>query len=445
MKLPSILATTAIVTGVSSCLLPSEIHPGTSKALLQNSPTQASPRYDIPVGSGDRFANGTLPPAGLGVHNRDLETILNPREVDSALRGLARTFKDVELFTPPFTTFENASLRGASIGEDPRVFIMSGVHARERGGPDDVVYFLSDLLHARTARSGIKYGDKIYSHKQVLTALSAGIVVLPLVNPDGVAHDQATDSCWRKNRNPASATRDLDAEVGVDLNRNYDFLWNYTQAFSPNAELWAAASDDPVSEVFHGTAPFSEPETRSVAWVLDSFPSLSWLLDLHSYGGAILLGWGDDNVQTSDSRQNFTNSAYDGKRGFTGTDPKDSMYREYMQASDYAAQTKLAMRMHSAMASAGDTPYTIQEAASFYPTSGTSPDYALSRYYSRQCGAGKIRGMTLEFGESSTAAPSCQMYPSKKQYHAWMKEVSAGLMEMLLSAAEEKDVETWEC
>ncbi|KAF7545950.1 hypothetical protein G7Z17_g8786 [Cylindrodendrum hubeiense] len=443
MKLP-LLTIAGLAAGAYSCLIPADMRPKAGSGLLHNAPVSFVPRYDIGIGSGDRFTNGTTPPAGLGIYDRDLKTILNTVELDSALRGLANVFRDVKLFDAPFTTFQNASLTGARFGDDPRVFIMSGVHARERGGPDQVIYFLSDLLHARISRSGIRYGNKSYSHKQVLTALSAGIVIMPLVNPDGVAHDQATDSCWRKNRNPASATRGKDVEVGVDLNRNFDFLWDYINAFSPKADLWAVASDDPTSEVFHGTAALSEPETQSVAWVLDSFPSLSWLLDVHSVGGTILYGWGDDNTQTSDSEQNFNNTAYDAKRGITGVDPRDSKYQEYMQASDVNAQRNLANRMKDAMASAGDTPYTVQESVSMYPTSGTSTDYALGRYYGRQCGANKVRGLTLEFGEMSTAAP-CPFYPSKKHYHEWMREVGAGLMELMLNAAEEKRVETWEC
>ncbi|KAK7409105.1 hypothetical protein QQX98_008713 [Neonectria punicea] len=435
MKLHCIIAAAALLTGVSPCLLPSDFIPNAYQ-LLQ------APRGDIPVGAGDRFANGSLPPAGLGIHDRDLESILNPHEITSALRGLAHTFKDVTLFTSPLPTFQNAFLRGARIGDNPRVFIMAGIHARERGGPDDVVYFLADLLQARVARSGVRYGNRSYSPAQIRTALSAGVVVLPLVNPDGVAHDQATDSCWRKNRNPASATGEFD--IGVDLNRNFDFLWDYTRFFSPHADLWAAASDEPGSEVFHGTAPFSEPETQSVAWVLDSFPSLSWFLDLHSYGGAILYGWGDDNVQTADRGQNFSSTAYDGKRGIIGSDPEDIKYKEYLDASDLVAQRTLAKRMKKAMASAGSTPYKVEESVALYPTSGISTDYALGRYYSRQCGAGKVRGLTLEFGAMSDAGP-CPFYPSSEQYHQWMREVGAGLMELLLSAAEEDEVERWEC
>ncbi|KAH6886389.1 hypothetical protein B0T10DRAFT_80248 [Thelonectria olida] len=436
MKLTTLLIL-ALASLISSCLLPSEVNPN----LAANTWVPPAPRTHIPIGTGDRFANGTLAPVGLGVHDRNLKSILTPTEIDSGLRALANLFpKDVTLFQPPYTTYENAHLHGASVGANPRVFIMSGIHARERGGPDDVLYFLADLLQARLARTGIKYGDAVYTRQQVVTALNVGIVVLPLVNPDGVAYDQQTDSCWRKNRNPASSVLD----PGVDLNRNFDFLWNYTEAFSSQADLSAAASDDPASEVFHGEAPMSEPEVKNVEWVLDSFPNLTWFLDLHSFGGEILYAWGDDNLQTQNKTQNFLNSGFDGKRGITGVDPPGLHYREYMLAVDAAAQHAVGIRMKNAMALAGSTPYSVEESVSLYPTSGTSTDWVQARWYGRECGATKIHGLTLEFGEGSYAT-TCPFYPDHAEYHQWMREVSVGLMELMLNAAEGGDPVVWEC
>lgn len=216
----------------------------------------------FPIGTGDRFANGSVPPVGLGTGNRTFSSVLNPTEIASGLRALAAQFPDeARLFSPPFTTYHGARLTGASVGPNPRVFVMSGVHARERGGPDHLLYLLADLLQARKTGTGLIYGSRSYTPAQVVAALSVGVVVLPLINPDGVSHDQATGTCWRKNRNPAYSI----ANPGVDLNRNFDFLWDYGAAFSPGADTQLAGSDDPASEVFHGTEPMSEPETKSVA------------------------------------------------------------------------------------------------------------------------------------------------------------------------------------
>lgn len=42
--------------------------------------------------------------------------------------------------------------------------------------------------------TGLTFGSQTYTNAQVKTALSAGIVFLPLINPDGVAYDQSSNS-----------------------------------------------------------------------------------------------------------------------------------------------------------------------------------------------------------------------------------------------------------
>lgn len=122
---------------------------------------------------------------------------------------------------------------------------MSG---RERGTPDAVLYFISDLLLAKMDKTGLKYGNRNYTNSEVLLALSNGIVFIPMLNPDGVNHDHSTNSCWRKN------------SAGVDINRNFDFLWDYKKAFHPMvierlpvASSGAVASEDPELLSYHGT------------------------------------------------------------------------------------------------------------------------------------------------------------------------------------------------
>ncbi|KAI9149977.1 zinc carboxypeptidase [Paramyrothecium foliicola] len=430
-----------------SCLLPGE----TEESFLNQLPygrnathsalKRASRHIDLAIGRGDRFRDGSIAPRGLGVDDRNLESILNPDEVRSALQGLAKAHNDVRLFTAPFTTFQNQSVYGAAVGQNPRVLIQSGIHARERGGPDNVIYFLADLLHARRAGTGVHYANRSYTNDDVVRALSAGVVVLPLVNPDGVAHDQATNSCWRKNRNPLSSRGPRsgkprgDRDVGIDLNRNYGFLWDYMRHFSPRADLWAVASNDPSSEVFHGTAAFSEPETRNSAWAMAQYPQLSWFLDLHSFGGDVLYSWGDDDSQTVDKRQSFTNRSYDGKRGTLGDDPPDSEYGEYITAADLEAQRLVASRIAGAMSTAGETLYVRMPSVSLYPTSGGSADYAMAGFYSRgQCGANRMHGLTIEFGQETNSL-ACPFYPNAQEYHASVRQVGAGLMELLLAAA----------
>lgn len=438
MTLISTIATLGLAaSSVHGCLLPREIEADRQAALTGTRPARAPPtrRQDsgaFPIGTGNRFEDNSTVPVGLGVHDRDLESILNVEEVGSALRALKNGYPDaVELFEPPFKTFEGRTLPGAVIGDDPKVFIMSGIHARERGGSDNVIYFLADLLAARKEGTGVSYGGQNYTAEDVETALSAGLVVLPLTNPDGVAYDQKTDSCWRKNRNTDSASGDDGPDVGIDLNRNYDFVWDFEKAFNLD-EAGEPASNDPSSEAFCGTNSTSEPETQAVVWALDKYPGITWFMDLHSFAASLLYGWGDDDVGTEDKEQNFVNSDYDGKRGATG----DTEYKEYLTSDDLKTEEDGTAAMIKAMSAAGDVKYDAYQAVGLYPTSGASNDYAMGRYYGKlACDASRMFGLTLEFGDESSADPSCPFYPNQKEYHNSMRQIGAGFMEMVLLAA----------
>jgi murein tripeptide amidase MpaA len=454
MKVRTALAIAAILClAARACLLPEEIDAEKHIALhgalpkvaanFQANAQSGHVDYGVPIGTGDRFQNGMEAPRGLATEERDLKTILNPEEIVSGLKGLAKNYNGVKFFTAPQKTVESRTLDGIIIGNgEPRVYIEGGIHARERGGPDHILYFLSDLLHAREHGTGVTYAAKSYTKEQVLTALSAGIVTMPLVNPDGVAFDQETGSCWRKNRNRKSALTERD--IGIDLNRNFDAVWDYKKYFAPSPYTHPA-SDRTFSESFHGTAPLSEVETQNIAWLLEQHANLSWFLDLHSTGGDILYSWGDDNSQSTDTEQSFKNPAYDGKRGVTGNDePEGLKYKEYIDADDYQSQLAAAQRMSDAMNSVGEVQFTTKECAGLYASSGGSTDFMLSRYYGRNCGANRIQGLAIEFGNDSGLL--CPFYPTNAQYHSSMRQVAVGLMELLLTAASpEGDLKTWKC
>lgn len=84
---------------------------------------------------------------------------------------------------------------------------------------------------------------------------------------------------WRKNRrqNPGWSFC-----PGVDLNRNFDHLWG------------TASSASPCMDTYHGTGPFSEPETGAIRDVLNQVRDrLELFIDLHSFGSMVLYGFGN--------------------------------------------------------------------------------------------------------------------------------------------------------
>ncbi|KAL7908562.1 Zn-dependent exopeptidase [Trichoderma velutinum] len=413
----------------SGCLLPHERDDASGlKPLVRRQGSNGAP-----IGSGDRFSGGATAPRGLGTQSSStsISSILNTKEVVSGLQGLANTY-GIETFNTPYKTVQGATVVGARVGgtggnctDAYRVFFNGNIHARERGSADSVLYFISDLLYANKNNIGLTYGSKTYTNAQVKTALAAGIVFIPLSNPDGVAYDQSSNSCWRKNRNPNG---------GVDLNRNFDFLWDFKNLFASSVQS-SVASTSTSSETYHGTSAFSEPETKNIKYVMDTYSKIRWFIDLHSYAGDVLWSWGSDENQVSYPTMNFLNGTYSKVRGIlTDTPSPGRGYGEYLPQSDSDTQESVAKRVASALTSGGGKSYTAFQSANLYPTSGASDDYAYSRHFADPT-KNLIHAYTIEFGFENSAA-SCPFYPTVSSFNSNLRATSAGFMEFLLAATD---------
>jgi hypothetical protein len=374
----------------------------------------------------------------LGTQSTTLTTLLSVKEIASGLKGLASVY-GISTFTTPYTTYNGATISGGKVGgagtcnNAYRVYLNAAIHARERGASDGLLYFIGDLLYANKNNLGLTFGSKTYTNAQVKTALSTGIVFVPLSNPDGVAYDQSSNSCWRKNRNPKSSTGSA-ASIGVDLNRNFDFLWDFTKLFASSARS-SVASTSPSDETYHGTSAFSEPETQSIKWVMDTFSKVRWFIDLHSYTGDVLYSWGSDENQSKYPYMDFLNSTYNSVRGIlTDTPGSGSGYGEYVPTAENTDNVAAAKRIGSAMSAAARRTYSVIPAADLYPTSGASDDYSYSRHFADST-KNLIHGYTIEFGFGNSAA-SCPFYPTQAQHNMNIQEIEAGFMEMLLAGAD---------
>ncbi|MCJ1447533.1 MAG: hypothetical protein MMC23_008044 [Stictis urceolatum] len=377
-----------------------------------------------PIGTGDRFKSGTVAPVGLGTQasGSTISSLMNVAEISSAVQGLVKSY-GVTSITLPYKTFNGATQFAAYVGAGSdkskyHLYLSAGVHARERGGPDQLIYWISDLLAANKTGGGITYGKKAYTNAQVKSVLSAGIVFFPLVNPDGVTYDQSSGSLWRKNRNTKSGSSG--ASVGVDINRNFDFLWNFPKYFDSST---APASTSPSSETFYGSAAASESETKNHVSIYDSFPKIRWFMDIHSAVGDVLYSWGDDDDQGTSTTMNFLNSAYDGKRGVVG----DSAYKEYIPSTDASNIRSVASRTVAAMRAVEGRSYTSKQAVGLYATSGASDDYSFSRYWAKS-GVNKVYGYTMEFGYSTN------FYPTLSEFNQNILDTNAGFMDWALAA-----------
>ncbi len=287
--------------------------------------------------------------------------ILNTTEIASALINFEATYPELcRRLQLPKKTYEGRVCHALQIAKGhaqhkPVVLIIAGVHAREWGGPDIVVNFAGDLLRAYSKGKGLQYLKKTFLARDIRTIVEEStLVVFPCVNPDGVEFSHTKRYLWRKNRNPAHSKGDA-KKIGVDINRNYDFMWDFKKFFHPAAWTDSLASDNPAIETFHGPEPFSEPETQNVRWLMDRFNPVLFL-DLHSYDGDVLFSWGSDENQITDPSQNFINPAYNGKRGRIG-----DTYREYLSMRDYETATGIATAVSDAMRDVRNRPSGLNQ------------------------------------------------------------------------------------
>jgi murein tripeptide amidase MpaA len=357
---------------------------------------------------------------------------LNIAEVESAIANLAGAHPSLcRLIAMPNQTYEQAqagsgvvshalSISAAPTGTVDAVLILGGVHAREWGSCEILINLATDLITAYLAGAGLSYGPVTIAASTVAQIIEQReLVLFPLVNPDGRAYSQANDqnnlNGWRKNRNPASSGGDA-AKIGVDVNRNYDFLWNFDVDFSPAAYSGASAnflaSDDPSNDVFHGQHPFSEPENQNVKWLADQFPRVRWFLDAHSYSQLMMYSWGDSPDQSSNPSENFQNAAYNGMRGTT-------TYGEYVPADDEKTASVLAQALVATTSAVNGNIYQAEQDFSLYATSGASDDYMYSRSWVDPA-LTKVLAFTLEWGK--------EFHPLWPMMEPIITEVTAGLI-----------------
>ena len=146
--------------------------------------------------------------------------------------------------------------------DEPAVVLAAQHHARELNSPHMVVRAMQRIL-----------GDRATDPQVQALVDGRELWFVPMANPDGVHHVWNVNSLWRKNR------RNNGGSFGVDLNRNYPFLWGL-----------CGASATASSDTYRGPAAGSEPETVTlrnlVAWLRPEV-----YLDFHSYGQDVLRLW----------------------------------------------------------------------------------------------------------------------------------------------------------
>lgn len=164
---------------------------------------------------------------------------------------------------------------------EPEVLYNSAHHAREPASVSQLIMYMYYLCENYATDSEVQY---LVNNEEMY--------FIPLANPDGYVYNETTDpfggGMWRKNRR-----NNGDGSYGVDLNRNYGYLWGYDNiGSSPSG--W--------SETYRGTAAFSEAETQNIRNFANAH-DFKLTLNNHTYGNLLIYPWGYAPIYTTDSAQ----------------------------------------------------------------------------------------------------------------------------------------------
>jgi murein tripeptide amidase MpaA len=357
----------------------------------------------------------------------------NVDEVNSAILGLIGTYPTlctkIDLPNNSVLGKSNLAMRiGEPVSPKSKGVLFTGcTHAREWAGAEICILFAADILQAFHDGTGLVFGGKTYTRNDIRRLLeTVDLFVFPCVNPDGRAFSMANDAVngpngWRKNRRPVAG-----GQTGIDLNRNYDFLWDFTVKFDPSAFNLNLASTNPADITYHGTGPATEPETQNVIWLLDTFPQIGFYIDIHNWvvPGDMLFSWGDAPDQSTNPAMNFTNAAFDGLRGVSNA----AQYSEFIPPDDLLTAQALAQRTTAAIQAVRGRSYVPKSGFDLYATSGTSDDYSFSRHIA-DSSKSKVMAYTIEY-ESTHGS----FHPAWTDMEPIVIDVVAGLVEFCLAA-----------
>ena len=133
--------------------------------------------------------------------------------------------------------------------------------------------------------------------------------------------------------------------------------------------------------------------------------------------------------QSDDRRTNLRNPRHVGAEGRI----HDDVYREYLHAADAKLAARMGWWMPDVIRRVRGREYKWPQVGELYPTAGASDDYAYSRHLVDPR-KGKIIAYTIEWGRSRASTP---FHPPYDEMRKVMREVTAGLLELCLSAAKE--------
>lgn len=379
------------------------------------------------VNSGNRFKNQTKQNIN---DNLFFEKYLNSEEIESALCYYRVNNRDLlKIHKLPEKTFNGKVCNFITLGNRNSklnkigVYLISGLHSREWHPPDALIYFIKKICEHYKNGKNLIIGQNVFTVEQIKKIVdNLEIYIFPLVNPDGREFSQNSkseiDLKWRKNRREFSNNL-----FGVDINRNFDFMWDFEKYLCPKTADFSHMSKFTLNDNYIGPYPESEPETRNIISIIRNKKKLKYFLDIHSYefnANNILYSWSHSKSQTVRPDINFKNTVYWGNHG-------SDFYSEFVEKEDFELRRKFAAKMALAAtkASSYKRKYIAKTSYNMYLITGGSRDYMESRYIINPFTQGKIHSFFME-------ASALSFFPSIDERKIIIKEICSSLFEFCI-------------
>lgn len=241
------------------------------------------------------------------------------------IQNLNATYPGISSLFTIGQSYEGKDLWCLKISDNPdedetsegAIFIVALHHAREILSPEVALHIATQLL-------------ELYGVDEMITSFvdNREIYIVPNINPDGGEYDHSGTNfkLWRKNRRENDGWPDVCK--GVDLNRNYGYMWG-----------GAGSTNFPCDLTYRGTEAFSEPESQAVRDFVTEHSNINVLISLHTFSELVLYPWGYKSQSIENLPELYT----------------------FRQLAKYFVE---------------QNGYTDQQAAQLYPTTGDTTDWA---------------------------------------------------------------------
>jgi hypothetical protein len=255
-------------------------------------------------------------------------------DINTFMDNMASTYPTLCSKVQVATTYAKKAVYALKVGSGAReLYFDGGIHAREWMAPATIQYIIGQLV----------------THNASYTSYLSDFTwyLVPVWNQDGYEYTWTSDPNWRKNRQPNKG-----ACVGTDPCRNADAGWG-----------GAGSSNDPCSDIYHGTAAWSAPMMSSFRDFISNMTKLQGYINFHSNAEMWL-------------------NAY----GYTAKKP-----------ADYAAQEQNAKNATAAIKAVSGSNYGYGPAyTTIYPAAGVPSDWVYDKFHVKFSQAVELRGDSFQ-------------------------------------------------